>query len=64
MFIDMLSQPDFASYNLSNLRGGVIAGSTVPPEVMKKIIKNMNMREIVVSLFPSLGYTLCFGVKD
>ncbi|XP_062976306.1 medium-chain acyl-CoA ligase ACSF2, mitochondrial [Elgaria multicarinata webbii] len=49
MFIDMLGQPDFANYNLSNLRGGVIAGSPVPPEVMKKIIKNMNMREIVVA---------------
>ncbi|XP_044275933.1 medium-chain acyl-CoA ligase ACSF2, mitochondrial [Varanus komodoensis] len=49
MFIDILGQPDFAKYNLSNLRGGVIAGSPVPPEVMKKIIKNMNMREIVVA---------------
>uniref|UniRef100_A0A6J0VDH4 Medium-chain acyl-CoA ligase ACSF2, mitochondrial n=1 Tax=Pogona vitticeps TaxID=103695 RepID=A0A6J0VDH4_9SAUR len=49
MFIDILGQPDFASYNLSNLRGGLIAGSPVPPEVMKKIIKNMNMREIVVA---------------
>ncbi|KAJ7315972.1 hypothetical protein JRQ81_002134 [Phrynocephalus forsythii] len=49
MFIDILGQPDFASYNLSNIRGGLIAGSPVPPEVMKKIIKNMNMREIVVA---------------
>ncbi|XP_034960266.1 medium-chain acyl-CoA ligase ACSF2, mitochondrial isoform X1 [Zootoca vivipara] len=49
MFIDMLAQPDFASYNLSALRGGVIAGSPVPPEVMKKIINNMNMRELVVA---------------
>uniref|UniRef100_A0A8C9G6Q7 Medium-chain acyl-CoA ligase ACSF2, mitochondrial n=1 Tax=Pavo cristatus TaxID=9049 RepID=A0A8C9G6Q7_PAVCR len=37
MFIDMLSQPDFDSYNLSTLRGGVIAGSPVPPEIMKMI---------------------------
>ncbi|KAF7247468.1 Acyl-CoA synthetase family member 2, mitochondrial, partial [Varanus komodoensis] len=58
MFIDILGQPDFAKYNLSNLRGGVIAGSPVPPEVMKKIIKNMNMREIVVSCLLSFGCTL------
>ncbi|KAM6473392.1 medium-chain acyl-CoA ligase ACSF2, mitochondrial isoform 2-T6 [Liasis olivaceus] len=49
MFIDILGQPDFASHDLSNLRGGVIAGSPVPPEVMKKIIQKMNMREIVVA---------------
>ncbi|XP_032641009.1 medium-chain acyl-CoA ligase ACSF2, mitochondrial [Chelonoidis abingdonii] len=49
MFIDMLSQPDFDSYDLSSLRGGVIAGSPVPPEIMKKIITKMNMRDIVVA---------------
>ncbi|XP_062826646.1 medium-chain acyl-CoA ligase ACSF2, mitochondrial isoform X2 [Anolis carolinensis] len=49
MFIDILGQPDFASYNLSCLRGGIIAGSPVPPEVMKKMIKKMNMHELVVA---------------
>nr|XP_060620750.1 medium-chain acyl-CoA ligase ACSF2, mitochondrial isoform X1 [Anolis sagrei ordinatus] len=49
MFIDILGQPDFASYNLSRLRGGIIAGSPVPPEVMKKLIKKMNMHELVVA---------------
>ncbi|XP_063149296.1 medium-chain acyl-CoA ligase ACSF2, mitochondrial [Candoia aspera] len=49
MFIDMLGQPDFARHDLSNLRGGVIAGSPVPPEVMKKLIQEMNMQEIVVA---------------
>ncbi|XP_039357857.1 medium-chain acyl-CoA ligase ACSF2, mitochondrial isoform X2 [Mauremys reevesii] len=49
MFIDMLSQPDFDSYDLSSLHGGVIAGSPVPPEIMKKIITKMNMRDIVVA---------------
>ncbi|KAM9258308.1 medium-chain acyl-CoA ligase ACSF2, mitochondrial [Cariama cristata] len=49
MFIDMLSQPDFDSYDLSTLRGGVIAGSPVPPEVMKMIITKMHMPEIVVA---------------
>uniref|UniRef100_A0A7M4FS33 Medium-chain acyl-CoA ligase ACSF2, mitochondrial n=1 Tax=Crocodylus porosus TaxID=8502 RepID=A0A7M4FS33_CROPO len=49
MFIDMLAQPDFDSYNLSTLRGGIIAGSPVPPEVMRKIITKMNMKEVVVA---------------
>ncbi|NXG49468.1 ACSF2 synthetase, partial [Psilopogon haemacephalus] len=49
MFIDMLSQPDFDSYDLSTLRGGVIAGSPVPPEVMKMIMTKMHMPEIVVA---------------
>ncbi|XP_030317490.1 medium-chain acyl-CoA ligase ACSF2, mitochondrial [Calypte anna] len=49
MFIDMLSQPNFDSYDLSSLRGGVIAGSPVPPEVMKAMITKMHMPEAVVA---------------
>ncbi|NWW53730.1 ACSF2 synthetase, partial [Pedionomus torquatus] len=49
MFIDMLSQPDFESYDLSSLRGGVIAGSPVPPEIMKLVMTKMHMPEIVVA---------------
>ncbi|KAM9371217.1 medium-chain acyl-CoA ligase ACSF2, mitochondrial [Phaethornis superciliosus] len=49
MFIDMLSQPNFDSYDLSSLRGGVIAGSPVPPEVMKTMITKMHMPEAVVA---------------
>ncbi|XP_064323354.1 medium-chain acyl-CoA ligase ACSF2, mitochondrial isoform X2 [Phalacrocorax carbo] len=49
MFIDMLAQPDFDSYDLSALRGGIIAGSPVPPEIMKMIITKMHMPEIVVA---------------
>ncbi|XP_075375242.1 medium-chain acyl-CoA ligase ACSF2, mitochondrial [Mycteria americana] len=49
MFIDMLSQPDFDSYDLSTLRGGIVAGSPVPPEIMKMIITKMHMPEVVVA---------------
>ncbi|NXJ70316.1 ACSF2 synthetase, partial [Rostratula benghalensis] len=49
MFIDMLSQPDFDSYDLSSLRGGVIAGSPVPPEIMKLVMTKMHMPEVVVA---------------
>ncbi|NXG61192.1 ACSF2 synthetase, partial [Hemiprocne comata] len=49
MYIDMLSQPDFDSYDLSSLRGGVVGGSPVPPEIMKTVITKMNMPEMVVA---------------
>ncbi|NWV33948.1 ACSF2 synthetase, partial [Grantiella picta] len=49
MFIDMLSQPDFDSYDLSTLRGGIVGGSSVPPEVMSKIMTKMHMPELVVA---------------
>uniref|UniRef100_A0A8C9KTY7 Medium-chain acyl-CoA ligase ACSF2, mitochondrial n=1 Tax=Serinus canaria TaxID=9135 RepID=A0A8C9KTY7_SERCA len=49
MFIDMLSQPDFDSYDLSTLRGGIIGGSSVPPEIMKTIITKMHMPALVVA---------------
>uniref|UniRef100_A0A8C5TSL1 Medium-chain acyl-CoA ligase ACSF2, mitochondrial n=1 Tax=Malurus cyaneus samueli TaxID=2593467 RepID=A0A8C5TSL1_9PASS len=48
MYIDMLSQPDFDSYDLSSLRGGVVGGSPVPPEIMKAIMRKMHMSELVV----------------
>ncbi|CAM3509168.1 AMP-binding protein [Nocardioides zeicaulis] len=37
MFIAMLSQPDFDSYDLSAMRTGIMAGSPCPVEVMKQI---------------------------
>ncbi|XP_077184050.1 medium-chain acyl-CoA ligase ACSF2, mitochondrial isoform X2 [Paroedura picta] len=49
MYIDILGQADFDNYDLSSIRGGIIAGSPTPPEVMKKIIRKMNMKEMVVA---------------
>ena len=37
MFIAELDHPDFASYDLSSLRTGIMAGSPCPVEVMKKV---------------------------
>uniref|UniRef100_A0A6I8NXC8 Medium-chain acyl-CoA ligase ACSF2, mitochondrial n=1 Tax=Ornithorhynchus anatinus TaxID=9258 RepID=A0A6I8NXC8_ORNAN len=48
MYVDMLNQPDFSSFDLSTLRGGVIAGSPAPPELIKAIVGKMNVSEIVV----------------
>ncbi|NXS10855.1 ACSF2 synthetase, partial [Neodrepanis coruscans] len=49
MFIDMLHQPDFDSFDLSSLRGGIVAGSSVPPEILKMIMTKMHMPELMVS---------------
>jgi fatty-acyl-CoA synthase len=43
MFIAELALPDFASYDLSTLRTGVMAGSLCPIEVMNRVIGEMNM---------------------
>lgn len=48
MFIFMLDHPDFAKYDLSTLRTGIMAGSTCPVEVMRRVTEQMNMREVVI----------------
>ncbi|MDE2295301.1 MAG: AMP-binding protein, partial [Gammaproteobacteria bacterium] len=42
MFIAELAEPDFASYDLSSLRTGVMAGAPCPTEVMKQVIERMH----------------------
>ncbi|KAL2765247.1 medium-chain acyl-CoA ligase ACSF2, mitochondrial isoform 4 [Daubentonia madagascariensis] len=49
MFVDILNQQDFSSYDISSVCGGVIAGSPVPPELIRAIISKMNMKELVVA---------------
>ena len=43
MFIAELGHPDFARYDLSSLRTGIMAGSPCPVEVMKRVIAEMHM---------------------
>ncbi|HEY9439073.1 MAG TPA: AMP-binding protein [Streptomyces sp.] len=49
MFIAELNHPDFASYDLSSLRTGIMAGSPCPVEVMKRVVNEMNMHEVAIS---------------
>ncbi len=49
MFIAMQSHPDFASFDLSGLRTGVMAGSICPVEVMKRCIDDMHMAEVSIA---------------
>ncbi|MEM8747852.1 MAG: AMP-binding protein [Actinomycetota bacterium] len=54
MFIAELGHPDFASYDLSSLRTGVMAGSPCPVEVMKRCIDEMHMTDV----------TICYGMTE
>ncbi|MFM1655575.1 AMP-binding protein [Brevibacillus sp. B_LB10_24] len=49
MFIAELNHPDFASFDLSTLRTGIMAGSPCPIEVMKKVVDTMGIREITIA---------------
>ena len=49
MFIAMLDHPRFAGFDLSTLRTGIMAGSTCPVEVMRRVIEQMNMRDITIA---------------
>ncbi|MEV8389339.1 MULTISPECIES: AMP-binding protein [unclassified Streptomyces] len=54
MFIAELNLPDFASYDLSSLRTGIMAGSPCPVEVMKRVVAEMNMAEV----------SICYGMTE
>jgi fatty-acyl-CoA synthase len=49
MFIAMLDHPERQSLDLSNLRTGIMAGSTCPIEVMKRVIDDMHMNEVQIA---------------
>ena len=48
MFIAEFEEMDRNKYDTSTLRTGVMAGSTCPVEVMKRVIKNMSAKEITI----------------
>ncbi len=54
MFIAELGLPDFAGYDLSSLRTGIMAGSPCPVEVMKRVLSEMHMTEV----------TICYGMTE
>jgi fatty-acyl-CoA synthase len=49
MFIAELDHPEFASFDLSSLRTGIMAGSPCPVEVMKKVQSVMHMEEVEIA---------------
>ncbi|SFN12905.1 fatty-acyl-CoA synthase [Chryseobacterium oleae] len=54
MFIAELAVKDFETYDFSNLRTGVMAGSVCPPEIMKKVENLMNIKEM----------SICYGMTE
>ncbi|GJF30602.1 AMP-binding protein [Kitasatospora sp. NE20-6] len=49
MFIAELGLPDFAAYDLTSLRTGIMAGSPCPVEVMKRVQTEMHMAEVAIA---------------
>ncbi|HEX4060014.1 MAG TPA: AMP-binding protein [Streptosporangiaceae bacterium] len=54
MFIAELGLADFARYDLTSLRTGIMAGSPCPVEVMKRVVSEMHMTEV----------TICYGMTE
>jgi fatty-acyl-CoA synthase len=54
MFIAELAEPDFASFDLTSLRTGIMAGSPCPAHVMRRVITEMHMEEV----------TICYGMTE
>ncbi|HYB43502.1 MAG TPA: AMP-binding protein [Candidatus Methylomirabilis sp.] len=49
MFIAALNHPEFARYDLSSLRTGIMAGSPCPVEVMKQAKTLMHMSDVAIA---------------
>jgi fatty-acyl-CoA synthase len=49
MFIAELDHSDFASFDLSTLRTGIMAGSPCPIETMKRVVSRMHQSEITIA---------------
>jgi fatty-acyl-CoA synthase len=49
MFIGVLDHPEFAKYDVSSLRTGIMAGSPCPIEVMKRVIDKLHMRDVTIA---------------
>ncbi|MDQ2765156.1 MAG: AMP-binding protein, partial [Pseudomonadota bacterium] len=54
MFIAQMNHPEFANFDLSSLRTGVMAGAPCPIEVMRSAIAQMHLSEI----------TICYGMTE
>ncbi|XP_060757673.1 medium-chain acyl-CoA ligase ACSF2, mitochondrial-like [Neoarius graeffei] len=49
MYIDLLNQGNTENNNLSSLETGVMGGSSCPPEVIRRVIRDMKIKEITVA---------------
>ncbi|HXZ25034.1 MAG TPA: AMP-binding protein [Nitrospiria bacterium] len=49
MFIAELEHPEFRAFNLSTLRTGIMAGAPCPPLLMKRVMEEMQCREMLIA---------------
>jgi fatty-acyl-CoA synthase len=54
MFLAEVDHPEFARFDLSSLRTGIMAGSPCPIELMKRVNREMHMDQI----------TICYGMTE
>lgn len=55
MFIGMLEHPDFAQFDFSHLRTGIMAGSPCPIKTMRDVTEKMHLSELTITY----GQTEC-----
>ena len=48
MFIAELNHPKFKEYDCSSLRTGIMAGTLCPVDVMRRVVADMNIRDMTV----------------
>ena len=54
MFLAELEHPMFKRFDLSRMRTGIMAGSVCPEPLMRRVVDDMNMKEI----------TICYGLTE
>ena len=48
MYVLELNHPEFSRFNLSSLRTGAMGGSPCPVEIMRRVISDMNMKDVTI----------------
>lgn len=54
MFVAMLESLEQGTFDLSQLRTGIMAGAPCPIEIMRRVVDEMNMRDV----------TICYGMTE
>ena len=49
MYVAEFALPDFATFDLSSLRTGMMSGAPCPIELMKRVLKEMHIGELVIA---------------
>jgi fatty-acyl-CoA synthase len=49
MFVTALAHPDFEKFDLTTLRTGIMAGAPCPVDVMKRVIADLHMEQVLIA---------------